>query len=88
MNNSNYVGPHYRTHKKRLQSDDLEISSFGLPRKKFISEESFAKEMAAMSLDPSKFEQHYQHLAYGLSIYTSRCTTPAAAAAAILSILQ
>lgn len=54
--NSNYISPHYHAHKKRLQSDDLEISSFGLPRKKFISEESFAKEMAAMTLDPSKFE--------------------------------
>ncbi|KAL9551785.1 hypothetical protein PS6_004843 [Mucor atramentarius] len=58
--NNNYISPHYRAHKKRLQSDDLEISSFGLPRKKFISEESFAKEMAAMTLDPNLQQQQQQ----------------------------
>lgn len=52
--NNHYVSPQYHSHKKRLQTDDLELSSYGLPRKKFISEESFTKEMAAMSLETGR----------------------------------
>lgn len=52
--NNHYISPQYQSRKKRLQTDDLELSSFGLPRKKFISEESFTKEMAAMSLETGK----------------------------------
>lgn len=42
--------------KKRGHDNSLEYDGppYGLPRKKFISEESFASEMAAMTLDPSK----------------------------------
>ncbi|KAI8056433.1 hypothetical protein BDF21DRAFT_430801 [Thamnidium elegans] len=44
----------YNLQKKRCHRSSFESDqpSFGLPRKKFISEESFAKEMAAMSLEP------------------------------------
>ncbi|GAA5798155.1 hypothetical protein HPULCUR_003555 [Helicostylum pulchrum] len=38
-----------RCHRSSFDSDQ---PPFGLPRKKFVSEESFAKEMAAMSLEP------------------------------------
>ncbi|OAC98336.1 hypothetical protein MUCCIDRAFT_115252 [Mucor lusitanicus CBS 277.49] len=71
--NNNYASPHYHAHKKRLQSDDLEISSFGLPRKKFISEESFAREMAAMTLDPTdlQLQQQQQQQQYR-QFYNSR----------------
>ncbi|KAG2204959.1 hypothetical protein INT47_002583, partial [Mucor saturninus] len=39
---------------KRAHDNSLEYDGppYGLPRKKFISEESFAREMAAMTLDP------------------------------------
>ncbi|KAK4515105.1 coq1 putative hexaprenyl diphosphate synthase [Mucor velutinosus] len=70
--NSNYTSPHYHAHKKRLQSDDLEISSFGLPRKKFISEESFAKEMAAMTLDPNLQLQQQQQQQQYYQFYNNR----------------
>ncbi|CAO0800140.1 unnamed protein product [Mucor circinelloides] len=70
--NSNYISPHYHAHKKRLQSDDLEISSFGLPRKKFISEESFAKEMAAMTLDPNLQLQQQQQQQQYYQFYNNR----------------
>ena len=38
--------------KRHCSSFDNDIP--GLPRKRFVSEESFAKDMAAMSLDPGK----------------------------------
>lgn len=42
------------SHKRLDHPYDSEDFITGLPRKKFISEESFANEMAAMSLDSSK----------------------------------
>jgi hypothetical protein len=42
------------SHKRLDHPYDSEDYMNGLPRKKFISEESFANEMAAMSLDSSK----------------------------------
>ncbi|CEG63608.1 hypothetical protein RMATCC62417_00725 [Rhizopus microsporus] len=42
------------SHKRLDHPYDSEDFMHGLPRKKFISEESFANEMAAMSLDSSK----------------------------------
>ncbi|KAI9351688.1 hypothetical protein BD770DRAFT_445765 [Pilaira anomala] len=44
-----YSLPKKRNHRISFDSD---MSQVNLPRKKFISEESFAKDMAAMSLDP------------------------------------
>ncbi|KAI8636773.1 hypothetical protein BD408DRAFT_425551 [Parasitella parasitica] len=72
MNNNNYISPHYQAHKKRLQSEDFELSSFGLPRKKFISEESFANEMAAMSLHPSLQTQQQQQQQQYYQFYGNR----------------
>lgn len=46
-------------HKKRVHTQEPEMSTFGLPRKKFISEESFANDMAAMSLYP-RINENYQ----------------------------
>lgn len=47
MNTNSNSPPKKRHH----HSFDSDMPPFGLPRKKFISEESFAKDMAAMSLD-------------------------------------
>jgi hypothetical protein len=53
MNNTNNNNTYI--HKKRVHPpalEESEMSTFGLPRKKFVSEESFANDMAAMSLHP------------------------------------
>jgi hypothetical protein len=94
--NNNYISPQYHAHKKRLQTDDLELSTFGLPRKKFVSEESFTKEMAAMSLDTGKFLIIDKQRKLCVNVYINRFATKtttrtepssSSAAAAILSIL-
>ncbi|CAO3616341.1 unnamed protein product [Mucor hiemalis] len=49
--------------KRHHNSFDSDMPPLGLPRKKFISEESFAKDMAAMSLDtmtPAMMQQTQQ----------------------------
>lgn len=46
--------------KRHHQSFDSDIPPLGLPRKKFISEESFAKDMAAMSLDTTTTNSKYK----------------------------
>ncbi|KAI7898250.1 uncharacterized protein BX663DRAFT_462253 [Cokeromyces recurvatus] len=61
-------------HKKRSHApsyDDIDIAPSGIiPKKRFISEESFAKDMAAMSLDssneylPQQLIQPYQPTCY------------------------
>jgi hypothetical protein len=64
MNNSNSNNSGYNansiSHKKRGHApsfDDVELSSSSLPRKRFISEESVARDMAAMSLNPFNANQ-------------------------------
>lgn len=57
MNNSCNTDLDYNansiSHKKRVHApfDDGEVSLLGLPRKRFISEDSVARDMAAMSLN-------------------------------------
>ncbi|OBZ91627.1 hypothetical protein A0J61_00353 [Choanephora cucurbitarum] len=67
--------PYPIVHKKRPSTEDQEASSFGLTRKKFISEESFAKDMAAMTLNSMQqqvHEQQYQanYQQYGIMQYS------------------